>query len=110
MRWESHQTLFLYIKATYISPQLRGYDAKSATRLGSRQTPLMRTPTPTFLNLDHCLSLPRLLLPRISIHISRECIDIRRSRTIWPVDCKAVYEVDEQISGLELMTVECPWK
>ena len=110
MRWEPHQTSFLYVKATYISPRLRGYGAKSVTRLGSRQTPLVRTPTPTFLNLDHILSLPRLLLPRMRIRISRECIDIRRSRTIWPVDCKAVYEVDEQISGLELMTVECPCK
>ena len=108
MRWESHQTSFLYVKATYISPQVRGYGAKSATRLVSRQTPLMRTPTPTFLNLDHVLSLPRLLLPRMRIHISRECIDIRRSRTIWPDDCEAVYEVDEQILGLELMTVACP--
>lgn len=29
----------------------------------------MRIPTPTFLNLDHVLSLPRLLFPRVNIHI-----------------------------------------
>ena len=68
MYFESHQTLCRW-KATYTSPRLRGYGAKAATRLDSRQTPPMRIPTPTFLNLDHVLSLPRLLFPRVNIHI-----------------------------------------